>query len=342
MVGYLPDINFRLRSDPRTKANHSQGDIVVSNNGYVLQAIDLRKDLNVGEVTVHALRRVSLDVSNGEFMGIIGPSGSGKSTLLGLIGGLDTPTEGQVLIDGIDITNLNERELTRIRNEKIGFVFQSFNLIPTLTALENVALPIQFSPSRKTNPTKRAKEVLEMLGLGDRLHHRPLQLSGGQQQRVAIARALANEPALLLADEPTGNLDTASSGVVMEALRNVQQQMGTTVILVTHDMDIASQVDRLITLVDGCISEDIDPRYSAQMAAVQALRDKRATGEFSALVLEDVSVSDMTSNEKMLEQARELLLLRQYDDARKILEIMTQNETAQRWLDQLEQIAPRQ
>lgn len=255
-------------------------------NDYVLQAANLKKDLKVGEVTVHALRGVSLEVKRGEFMAIIGPSGSGKSTLLGLIGGLDTPTSGQVIIDGVDITSLNERALTRIRNEKIGFVFQQFNLIPTLTALENVALPIQFSAKAKTNANKRAKELLDLFGLGDRLHHRPAQLSGGQQQRVAIARSLANQPPLLLGDEPTGNLDTASSEVVMNALREVQRTMKTTVILVTHDMEIASEVDRLVTLVDGKIVTD-DPRSTAQQAAVHILQEKRATGELHAIEIDE-------------------------------------------------------
>lgn len=255
-------------------------------NGYVLRANNLKKDLKVGEVTVHALRGVTLEVQRGEFMAIIGPSGSGKSTLLGLIGGLDTPTSGTVMIDGSDITQLNERALTRIRNEKIGFVFQSFNLIPTLTAQENVSLPIQFAAKAKHNPAKRAAELLDLFGMGDRLHHRPAQLSGGQQQRVAIARALANEPPLLLGDEPTGNLDTASSEIVMNALREIQRSMHTTVILVTHDMDIASQVDRLVTLVDGLILTD-DPRSTAQQAAVSILKEKRATGEMHALIFDE-------------------------------------------------------
>jgi putative ABC transport system ATP-binding protein len=246
---------------------------------YVLRVEDVRKDLKVGEVTVHALRGVSMSVQPGEFVGIIGPSGSGKSTLLGLIGGLDTPTSGKVYIDGADITNLSERALTRIRNEKIGFVFQSFNLVPTLSALENVALPVQFAAKRKFNAHKRAKELLEQFGLGDRLDHRPTQLSGGQQQRVAIARALANNPPLLLADEPTGNLDSASTENVLNALRDIQRDLKTTVIIVTHDMNVASEVDRLITLVDGHIAEDTDPRSTAQRSAVQILREKRATGE---------------------------------------------------------------
>ncbi len=249
----------------------------------VLRAENLTKELKVGEVTVQALRGVSLSVASGEFMGIIGPSGSGKSTLLGLIGGLDTPTSGSVFIDGIDITHMSERALTRIRNEKIGFVFQFFNLIPTLTAVENVALPIQFARHRQYNPGQRAKELLQMLGLGDRMHHRPTQLSGGQQQRVAIARALANSPALLLCDEPTGSLDSESSEVVMKALRDVQKTTGTTVIIVTHNMDVASQVDRLVTLADGRIANDVDPHSTAQMAAVRMLKEKRATGELSTV-----------------------------------------------------------
>src|SRR5690554_1097666 len=254
-----------------------------NHNRYVVRTENLRKDLKMGEVVVHAVRGVSLTVEAGEFLGIIGPSGSGKSTLLGLIGGLDTPTDGRVFIDGEDITNLSERALTRVRNEKIGFVFQFFNLVPTLTALENVALPVQFARNRQFNPAKRAEELLTLLGLGDRMKHRPSQLSGGQQQRVALARALANNPPLLLCDEPTGNLDSESSEVVMNALRDVQQKMGTTVIVVTHDMDVASQMDRLISLVDGHIAEDIDARSTAQMEAVRMLREKRKTDEMQAV-----------------------------------------------------------
>ncbi len=254
-------------------------------NRVVVRTEDLRKDLKMGEVTVRAVRGVSLEVMAGEFLGIIGPSGSGKSTLLGLIGGLDTPTSGRVYIDGEDITDLSERALTRVRNEKIGFVFQFFNLVPTLTALENVALPVQFARNRQFNPTRRAQELLEMLGLGDRMKHRPSQLSGGQQQRVALARALANNPPLLLCDEPTGNLDSESSDVVMRALRTVQEQMNTTVILVTHNMDVAAQMDRLITLVDGHIAEDIDARSTAQLEAIRLLREKRKTGELPAVAV---------------------------------------------------------
>lgn len=248
----------------------------------VLFTQNVHKSLKVGEIAVHALRGVSFSVKRGEFLSIIGPSGSGKSTLLGLIGGLDTPSEGQVFIDDIDITTLGESALTRVRNEKIGFVFQFFNLIPTLTSLENVALPIHFSQRRKFNPTKRAKEILTMLGLSDRMDHRPNQLSGGQQQRVAIARALANNPPLLLCDEPTGNLDTRSGEIVMQALRDVQQHTGTTIVMVTHDMEVASQADRIVSLVDGQIASDA--RASQQLAIIRDYQQKRSTGELSPVL----------------------------------------------------------
>lgn len=198
-----------------------------------------------------------MDIHQSEMVGIVGPSGSGKSTLLGIIGGLDTPTAGKIEIDGIDITHMNEDQLTEIRNEKIGFIFQFFNLIPTLTALENVTLPIEFAQTRRHNPKKRARELLDMLGLGDRLHHRPNELSGGQQQRVAIARALANDPPILLADEPTGNLDTKSGATVMSALNTIRNESGTTVVLVTHDPNLASRMDRVLTLVDGRITNGL-------------------------------------------------------------------------------------
>lgn len=217
----------------------------------VLETRDLIKDLPLGSGIVHILRGINLSIGRGERVGIIGPSGSGKSTLLGLMGGLDNPTRGTIKIDGEDISRMGEGRLTAVRNEKIGFVFQFFNLIPTLTALENVALPIEFASRRQFNPRRRAKELLEMLGMGDRLSHRPTELSGGQQQRVAIARALANNPPLLLADEPTGNLDSETGKTVLELIRNIQREIGTTVIIVTHDPNIAAQMDRILTLVDG-------------------------------------------------------------------------------------------
>ncbi len=217
----------------------------------VIEVENVTRELKLGKHTVHALRGVNMQVEASEMVGIIGPSGSGKSTLLGIIGGLDSPTSGTVKIDGMDISRMNEDRLTEIRNEKIGFIFQFFNLIPTLTALENVALPVEFARNRRFKPKKRSKELLSMLGLGDRTHHRPSELSGGQQQRVAIARALANDPPLLLADEPTGNLDTESGLTVLDSLNTIREESGTTIVLVTHDPKLAEQMDRVLTLVDG-------------------------------------------------------------------------------------------
>ncbi len=226
---------------------------MASSKSTVIRTRDLTKDLPLGSTVVHALRGVDMDIYAGEMVGIVGPSGSGKSTLLGLIGGLDTATRGTIEIDGVNVTRMNEDQLTEIRNEKIGFIFQFFNLIPTLTALENVSLPIQFARKTKFKPDKRAKELLDLLGLSDRMHHRPSELSGGQQQRVAIARALANNPPLLLADEPTGNLDTESGTLVLDALRQIRESAGTTVVIVTHDRELAEKTDRVLTLVDGRI-----------------------------------------------------------------------------------------
>jgi putative ABC transport system ATP-binding protein len=219
----------------------------------VIRVQGITKELPLGKLKIHALRGVDFSIAAGEMVGLVGPSGSGKSTLLGILGGLDSPTAGQIEINGIDVTRMSEGRLTEIRNENIGFIFQFFNLIPTLTALENVMLPIQFARKRRFNPAQRAKELLTQLGLGDRLHHRPAELSGGQQQRVAIARALANNPPLILADEPTGNLDSESGKLVLDTLRDIREKDGTTVLLVTHDPELAAQMDRVLTLVDGQI-----------------------------------------------------------------------------------------
>jgi putative ABC transport system ATP-binding protein len=217
----------------------------------VIEVRDLVKEFRLGGETLAAINGVSFTVHSGEIVSIVGPSGSGKSTLLGLLGGLDSPTFGSVAIDGLEISSMNEHDLTNIRNEKLGFVFQFFNLIPTLSALENVALPIQFARKRKFKPEERAQELLTHLGLGDRLKHCPQQLSGGEQQRVAIARALANNPPILLADEPTGNLNTQASELVIDTIKKAHQDYGTTVIIVTHSMAVAGQVERVLTLVDG-------------------------------------------------------------------------------------------
>ncbi len=222
----------------------------------VIETRDLHRELALGKTTVHALRGIDLKIMPNEFVSIVGPSGSGKSTLLGLIGGLDTPTRGTVAIDGIDISRMSEDRLTEIRNEKIGFIFQFFNLIPTLTALENVMLPIQFARKPQFKADKRAKELLDLLGLQDRMNHRPSELSGGQQQRVAIARALANDPPLLLADEPTGNLDQESGELVLKTLREIRTQSHSTIVIVTHDPELAKQTERVLTLVDGKLISD--------------------------------------------------------------------------------------
>lgn len=220
----------------------------------VVRATEITKEFRTGKMVVHALRGVSLEIEASEMIAIVGPSGSGKSTLLGLLGGLDTPTSGRVEVDSLDITDMNERQLADVRSAKVGFVFQTFNLIPTLTALENVALPAQFARSRsKVKPTQRARELLTTVGLGDRLKHRPAELSGGEQQRVALARAMVNQPALILADEPTGNLDSASGERVLEALDQMRRETGTTLVVVTHDPSVAARADRVLQLHDGQI-----------------------------------------------------------------------------------------
>jgi putative ABC transport system ATP-binding protein len=222
----------------------------------IVQITGLKKDLTTGQAVVHALRGVDLTVEEGEYLAVVGPSGSGKTTLLGLIGGLDAPTEGRVVVTGVDITGLGEDRLAEIRNAAVGFVFQFFNLIPTLTALENVELPVQFAARARFDPSQRARELLEMVGLGDRLHHRPPELSGGEQQRTAIARALANDPPLLLADEPTGNLDSATGEEILRLLRRLCDESGQTVIMVTHDPRVAAYADRVAFLQDGRIVEE--------------------------------------------------------------------------------------
>jgi putative ABC transport system ATP-binding protein len=218
--------------------------------------IELRgvsKTVQSGSEPLTILHPLSLRIARGEFVAVVGPSGSGKSTLLGLIAGLDAPTAGSVLIDGTDITRLDEDGLARLRGDKIGFVFQFFHLIPSLTALENVAVPMEIAGI--ADPRGRARRLLEEVGLTGRAHHYPTQLSGGEQQRVALARALANDPPILLADEPTGNLDTANGRHILELLRNVHRARGTTIVLVTHDAELAAIADARLVLRDGRVVE---------------------------------------------------------------------------------------
>ncbi len=223
----------------------------MTQNGVVLQGDGLTKQFRSGDLVVDALRGVDITIKRGEIVAIIGPSGSGKSTLMGILGGLDSPTAGRLEIGGVDVTSMGENRLAEIRNAYIGFVFQQFNLMPTLTAVENVALPIQFASARKFNPRERATELLTTFGLQDRLKNRPSQLSGGEQQRVAIARALANDPPLLLCDEPTGALDTENGNLVLDTLFQAQAELGTAIIIGTHDPRVAERADRTLVMTDG-------------------------------------------------------------------------------------------
>ena len=235
---------------------------IPSNGDIVIDLKDIVKIYQMGKVQVHALRGVSLQVRRGEMLAIMGPSGSGKSTLMNIIGALDTPTQGQYFLEGQDVSQLNDNQLAEIRNKRIGFVFQNFNLLPRLTALEQVELPLIYAGgiSRKER-RRRAQEALEMVGLGDRLHHRPNELSGGQQQRVAIARALVNHPSIILADEPTGNLDSRSGAEVMYIFQRLNREQGITIVLVTHEPDIARHAQRIVHLRDGCIVGDEPVRH---------------------------------------------------------------------------------
>ena len=220
----------------------------------VMDVLNITKNLPLGRERIEILKGISFQIRSGEFVSIVGPSGSGKSTLLGIIAGLDNPTTGQVLIDGVDITRMSEGKLAAVRNSEIGMVFQAFNLIPTLTAQENVEVPL-YVGKHKGSPSARAQELLALVGLTHRLDHRPNQLSGGEQQRVAIARALATDPAFVIADEPTGNLDARNGENVLELIAQLRTQTGKTFIIATHDPVVASHADRTIRIVDGKITE---------------------------------------------------------------------------------------
>jgi putative ABC transport system ATP-binding protein len=221
----------------------------------VIDIDHLRKTYVMGTTEVHALRGVDIQIKENEYVALMGPSGSGKSTLMNLLGCLDTPSEGRYSLAGSDVSTMTDSELADIRNRKIGFVFQTFNLLPRLTALENVALPLVYSGVARKQREARAREVLESVGLGDRVDHRPNELSGGQRQRVAIARALVNRPAIILADEPTGNLDTKTSIEIMEIFEKIHDD-GNTVIIVTHEPDIALHAHRIVRLRDGEVETD--------------------------------------------------------------------------------------
>jgi putative ABC transport system ATP-binding protein len=222
---------------------------------WVLSAKDLTKVYTMGEVEVHALRGLSLQVARGEVMAIMGPSGSGKSTLMNMLGCLDRPTSGTYELDGESVATMDDDQLADVRNRKVGFIFQTFNLLRRTTALDNVELPLRYAGVVEGR-RERAKQALEMVGLGDRVHHRSNELSGGQQQRVAIARALVTDPAIILADEPTGNLDSKAGADIMNLLLGLNRDRGVTLIIVTHDPEIAAQTKRTVTIRDGQVQSD--------------------------------------------------------------------------------------
>ena len=221
----------------------------------VIRLEGLSRDYRMGSETVHALRGVDLTVLRNEYVAIMGPSGSGKSTLMNVIGCLDTPTEGSYWLNGAEVSRMTDDELARVRNTEIGFVFQTFNLLPRATALHNVELPLIYAGLRATDRRARARHALEIVGLGDRVKHKPSELSGGQRQRVAIARALVNEPSIILADEPTGNLDSTTSDEIMDVFAGLHAD-GQTIIMVTHEHDIAEHAHRVVTLKDGSVFSD--------------------------------------------------------------------------------------
>jgi putative ABC transport system ATP-binding protein len=228
----------------------------MDDNKLVIEAKNLIKVYQMGEVEVQALQGASLQVHKGELLAIMGPSGSGKSTLMNILGCLDQPTSGQYYLEGVDVAQLDDNKLAGIRGRRIGFVFQSFNLLPRTSALRNVELPLVYMGVGRGERRRRSVAALELVGLGDRVHHRPNELSGGQQQRVAIARALVTNPAIIMADEPTGNLDSRSSEEIMGIFQSLNEEQGITIIFVTHEHDIAEHTRRVVRLADGVIVED--------------------------------------------------------------------------------------
>lgn len=244
------------------------------NNEYLIQIDDIGRQYIVGTEEIHALKSVSLRIKKGEFVALMGPSGSGKSTLMNILGCLDTPSKGQYVLNGIDVSDMTENDLAAIRNKEIGFVFQTFNLLPKSSALDNVALPLIYAGFGKKAREERARKALDNVGLGNRVDHRPNELSGGQRQRVAVARALVNEPSIILADEPTGNLDTKTSIDIMGLIEDIHAK-GNTIILVTHEEDIAQHAHRIVRLRDGLVEKDYpNPDIKSVRPRLDALKEK--------------------------------------------------------------------
>jgi len=228
-------------------------------NGFALETVNLSKAYSIGVTEVWALRDFSISVKKGEFLAVVGPSGSGKSTLLNLLGALDRPTKGRILVDGIDMAVLNGLQLARLRNLKIGFIFQSFNLMNRMTVIRNVEVPAMVSELSKEERRKRSTALLKAVGIADKAYRKPTALSGGEQQRVAIARALINDPSFVLADEPTGNLDTKTGRQIFSLLKEVSREKGATIVVVTHNMELAYETDRVVHLRDGMIEKVVSP-----------------------------------------------------------------------------------
>ncbi|MCD4745763.1 MAG: ABC transporter ATP-binding protein [Bacteroidales bacterium] len=231
----------------------------------MIKLVNITRNFTVGSEIVRALQSISLNINKNDFVALMGPSGSGKSTLMNLLGCLDTPTSGQYFLNGNDVSQMNDNELAEVRNKEIGFIFQTFNLLPRSTALENVMLPLIYAGYNKTKRIERAKDVLENVHLSDRIQHKPNELSGGQRQRVAVARALVNHPSIILADEPTGNLDSKTSIEIMGLLEEIHKA-GNTIIVVTHEQDIAQHAHRIIRLIDGKIESDIENKNIKTMS----------------------------------------------------------------------------
>ncbi len=243
-------------------------------NNFLIQIEDIGRAYIIGAEKIHALKSVTLNIKKGEFVALMGPSGSGKSTLMNILGCLDTPSKGTYILNGINVSDMSENELAEVRNKEIGFVFQTFNLLPKSTALENVALPLIYAGYSKKKREDQALKALEDVGLGNRVDHKPNELSGGQRQRVAVARALINSPSIILADEPTGNLDTKTSIEIMGLLENIHAK-GNTIILVTHEEDIAQHAHRIVRMRDGLIEDDYrNPDIKSVLPRLDALKEK--------------------------------------------------------------------